>query len=325
MLPVPTLNALFREHMQHADIAVIEGVMGLYDGYGTDPNYCSTAAMAKQLGCPVILLVDGKAVSTSIAATVMGFQHFDPTLNIAGVIVNRVNSETHYQLLKVAIERYCAVPVLGYVPRMEGVALPERHLGLVTARESVINQQPWQAFAATLEQTLDIDALLRLSQLDTLPAGEWPALPAADAGAGLTLAIADDEAFNFYYPDNITLLERTGLKIVRFSPLHDTCLPDCQMIWLGVAILSYMLRRWPVILQCLTNCGRRTSRVSRFMPSAGLMYLGSSLKTAGDTADGGYHSRSQQNGKTSDPIWLLRSAGRAANVVGCRRRSAART
>lgn len=233
MLPVPTLNALFREHMQHADIAVIEGVMGLYDGYGTDPNYCSTAAMAKQLGCPVILLVDGKAVSTSIAATVMGFQHFDPTLNIAGVIVNRVNSETHYQLLKVAIERYCAVPVLGYVPRMEGVALPERHLGLVTARESVINQQPWQAFAATLEQTLDIDALLRLSQLDTLPAGEWPALPAADAGAGLTLAIADDEAFNFYYPDNITLLERTGLKIVRFSPLHDTCLPDCQMIWLG--------------------------------------------------------------------------------------------
>lgn len=112
----------------------------------------------------------------------MGFQHFDPTLNIAGVIVNRVNSETHYQLLKVAIERYCAVPVLGYVPRMEGVALPERHLGLVTARESVINQQPWQAFAATLEQTLDIDALLRLSQFDTLPAGEWPALPAADAG-----------------------------------------------------------------------------------------------------------------------------------------------
>jgi cobyrinic acid a,c-diamide synthase len=81
--------------------------MGLYDGYGTDPNYCSSAAMAKQLGCPVILLVDGKAVSTSIAATVMGFQHFDPALNIAGVIVNRVNSDTHFQLLKSAIERYC--------------------------------------------------------------------------------------------------------------------------------------------------------------------------------------------------------------------------
>ncbi len=75
MLPAPILNALFTEQLQQADIAVIEGVMGLYDGYGTDPNYCSSAAMAKQLGCPVILLVDGKAVSTSIAATVMGFQH----------------------------------------------------------------------------------------------------------------------------------------------------------------------------------------------------------------------------------------------------------
>lgn len=78
MLPTPTLNGLFAKQMQQADVAVIEGVMGLYDGYGTDPNYCSSAAMAKQLGCPVILLVDGKAVSTSIAATVMGFQRFDP-------------------------------------------------------------------------------------------------------------------------------------------------------------------------------------------------------------------------------------------------------
>ncbi|POL26322.1 cobyrinic acid a,c-diamide synthase, partial [Klebsiella pneumoniae] len=101
--------------LQQADIAVIEGVMGLYDGYGTGPNYCSSAAMATQLGCPVILLVDGKAVSTSIAATVMGFQHLDPALDIAGVIVNRVNSDAHFQLLKSAIERYCRVPVLGYV------------------------------------------------------------------------------------------------------------------------------------------------------------------------------------------------------------------
>lgn len=136
MLPPPVLNALFCEQMRQADIAVIEGVMGLYDGYGVDPNYCSTAAMAKQLGCPVILLVDGKAVSTSLAATVMGFQHFDPTLNLAGVIVNRVTSDAHYQLLKNAIEHYCSLPVLGYVPPCDGVALPERHLGLITARES---------------------------------------------------------------------------------------------------------------------------------------------------------------------------------------------
>lgn len=233
MLSPPVLNALFRQHFTTADVAVIEGVMGLYDGYGTDPNYCSSAALAKQLALPVILLVDGKAVSTSIAATVMGFQHFDPQLRIAGAIVNRVNSDSHFQLLKHAIEHYCDLPVLGYVPVAPGVALPERHLGLVTARESVVNAQPWQEFAARLEQTLDIDRLLALSQTTTLPQGALPAMPAPEAGAGLTLALADDEAFNFYYADNLQLLEHAGVRIVRFSPLHDHELPTCQMLWLG--------------------------------------------------------------------------------------------
>ncbi|MDM2960509.1 cobyrinate a,c-diamide synthase [Citrobacter sp. CK202] len=281
MLPEPVLNALFCEHMQQADVAVIEGVMGLYDGYGTDPNYCSTAAMAKQLGCPVILLVDGKAVSTSIAATVMGFQHFDPDLNIAGVIVNRVNSETHYQLLKTAIERYCSLPVLGYVPGVEDVALPERHLGLITARESVVNQQPWQDFADTLERTLDIDALLSLSQLTALPAGEWPALPDPQTGKGLTVAIADDEAFNFYYPDNIKLLERTGVTMTRFSPLHDSTLPECQMIWLGGGYpelhAAALAANTPMLAQMRAAHQRG---VAIYAECGGLMYLGSTLEDA---------------------------------------------
>ncbi|POT59538.1 cobyrinic acid a,c-diamide synthase [Citrobacter amalonaticus] len=281
MLAEPILNALFCELMQQADIAVIEGVMGLYDGYGTDPNYCSTAAMAKQLGCPVILLVDGKAVSTSIAATVMGFQHFDPSLNIAGVIVNRVNSESHFQLLKTAIEQYCLVPVLGYVPRTEGVSLPERHLGLVTARESVVKAQPWQDFAATLERTLDIDRLLALSRLQTLPRGTWPELPEKEAGKGLTLALADDEAFNFYYPDNVALLARTGIDIVRFSPLRDRQLPDCQMVWLGGGypeLHASMLAQNTTMLASLRAAHQRG--VAIYAECGGLMYLGSSLEDA---------------------------------------------
>lgn len=279
MLPPPILNALFCEHMQQADIAVIEGVMGLYDGYGTDPNYCSSAAMAKQLGCPVILLVDGKAVSTSIAATVMGFQHFDPSLNIAGVIVNRVNSDSHFQLLKSAIERYCALPVLGYVPRAEGVSLPERHLGLVTARESTLDSQPWLDFAAGLERTLDIDRLLALSELAELPAGEWPSIPLS--GEGLTLALADDEAFNFYYPDNLALLERAGVTIVRFSPLHDSVLPDCQMLWLGGGYPELHARALAAntpMLEQLRAAHRRG--VAIYAECGGLMYLGSTLEDA---------------------------------------------
>ena len=279
MLPPSTLNALFCEQMQQADIAVIEGVMGLYDGYGTDPNYCSSAAMAKQLGCPVILLVDGKAVSTSIAATVMGFQHFDSSLNIAGVIVNRVNSDSHFQLLKNAIKRYCGLPVLGYVPCAQGVSLPERHLGLVTARESLIDGQPWLDFAAMLERTLDVDRLLELSVLNRLPPGEWPPMPAS--GEGLTLAVADDEAFNFYYPDNLALLERAGVTLVRFSPLHDAVLPDCQMIWLGGGYPELHARALAANAPMLSQLRAAHERgVAIYAECGGLMYLGSTLEDA---------------------------------------------
>lgn len=286
MLPEPVLNALFCEQMQDADIAVIEGVMGLYDGCGTDPNDCSTAAMAKQLGCPVILLVDGKAVSTSIAATVMGFQHFDPAVPVAGVIVNRVNSESHYQLLKTAIEHYCAVPVFGYVPHVSGIALPERHLGLVTARESVVNQQPWRDFAAVLAQTLDIASLLACCEITALPQGHWPERPAEGAGHGLTLALADDEAFNFYYPDNISLLERTGVEVVRFSPLHDSHLPECQMVWLGGGYPELHAGKLAANASMLSSLRRAHQRgVAIYAECGGLMYLGTML----EDADGNVH------------------------------------
>lgn len=283
MLPQGALNALFNEHFLAADVAVIEGVMGLYDGYGTDPHYCSTAALARQLGVPVILLVDGKAVSTSIAATVMGFQHFDPQLAIAGAIVNHVNSESHFQLLKQAIERYCTLPVLGYVPDLPEVALPARHLGLVAAREARIDGQRWREFAARLEQTVDISRLLSLSEMAALPAGHQPEPLSPAAGAGLTLALADDEAFHFYYPDNLLLLERAGVRIARFSPLHDHALPACQMLWLGGGYPELHARKLSEnapMLQAMREAHRRG--VAIYAECGGLMYLGTSLRdTAG--------------------------------------------
>lgn len=278
MLPAATLNHLFSKRLQQADVAVIEGVMGLYDGYGTDPDYCSTAAMAKQLGCPVILLVDGKAVSTSIAATVMGFQHFDPSLHIAGVILNRVNSENHYQLLSAAITRYCGLPVLGRVPVMPDIALPSRHLGLVPALENIPQNDHWQCLAQQLENTLDIERLLSLSVLDALPQGEGVQAVNPLPGKGLTLAIAEDEAFNFYYPDNLELLEEAGVTLRRFSPLHDRELPDCQMVWLGGGYPEVHAR------QLSTNktmresiCQAHSRRVPIYAECGGLMYLGESL------------------------------------------------
>lgn len=285
MLPEPTLNALFNQHFVTCDVAVIEGVMGLYDGYGTNPDYCSSAALAKQLGVPVILLVDGKGVSTSIAATVMGFQHFDPRLNIAGVIVNRVSSDGHFQLLKQAIEHYCAIPVLGYVPTCSDIALPERHLGLVTAPQSDTDTRPWQAFAERISQNVDIDRLMTLCRLTHLPAGEMPQMLPKEAGAGLTLALAYDEAFHFYYPDNLDLLECAGVRIVPFSPLRDRALPACQMLWLGGGYPELHARALSEnipMLQAIRAAHQRG--VAIYAECGGLMYLGDTLHdAAGET------------------------------------------
>ncbi|MDC9593757.1 cobyrinate a,c-diamide synthase [Xenorhabdus sp. IM139775] len=280
MLPVPILNGLFNWAIQDQDVAVIEGVMGLYDGYGTDPGYCSSAAMAKQLGCPVVLVVDGKAVSTSIAATVMGFQQFDPAVNIAGVLINRVNRESHFQLLKQAIERYCAIPVLGRIPVMPDIALPSRHLGLISAQERKrqYDDERWSRLAQQMAASVDLDQLLALTQLSSLPNGNIDSLIDPTMGQGLTLALAEDEAFHFYYPANLLLLEKAGVTIKRFSPLHDHQLPVCQMIYLGGGypeIYAQTLSANNAMRAALRQAHQ--TGIPIYAECGGLMYLGDSL------------------------------------------------
>ncbi len=285
MLPEPILNGLFSQAMADKDVAVIEGVMGLYDGYGTDPNYCSSAAMAKQLNSPVILLVDGKAVSTSIAATVMGFQQFDPTVNIVGVLINRVNRDSHFQLLKQAIEGYCGIPVLGRLPVMPEITLPSRHLGLIPAQKQGKqcddkNQYEacWSRLAQQIENSVDLDKLLALTRLSSLPKGSIDSLVDPLIGQGLTLALAEDEAFNFYYPDNLLLLEKAGVTIKRFSPLHDHQLPECQMIYLGGGypeIYARTLSSNDAIHTALRQAHQKGIPI--YAECGGLMYLGDAL------------------------------------------------
>ncbi|MDC9588156.1 cobyrinate a,c-diamide synthase [Xenorhabdus sp. XENO-10] len=294
MLPESILNGLFNQAMTNQDIAVIEGVMGLYDGYGTNPNYCSSAAMAKQLGCPVVLLVDGKAVSTSIAATVMGFQQFDPAVNIVGVLINRVNRDSHFQLLKQAIEHYCGIPVLGRIPVMPDIALPSRHLGLIPAQEqsrqhdkgsqhneNARHDECWSYLAQQIEASVDLDKLLALTQLSSLPKGNIDSLVDPALGQGLTLALAEDEAFHFYYPDNLLLLEKAGVTIKRFSPLHDHQLPACQMIYLGGGypeIYAQTLSSNYAMHEALRRAHQKGIPI--YAECGGLMYLGDALTDA---------------------------------------------
>lgn len=283
MLPEEAIQRLFHYHTAKADIAIIEGVMGLFDGFGVDPLYCSSAGMAKQLGCPVILVVDGKAVSTSAAATVLGFKHFETSVQIAGVILNNVNSDMHYSMLKEAIELYCQIPVLGRVPVINEINLPSRHLGLVTASEQAELDLQWDKLADAIEQHLDLDKLAELAELPFR--GEQTLTLAPDvlqgAGAGLTLALAEDEAFNFYYADNLELLEAAGVNIVRFSPLRDQCIPACDLIYLGGGypeIHAQTLSSNTAMLASIRDAHQRD--VAIYAECGGLMYLGESLTTA---------------------------------------------
>lgn len=223
------LNYLFEKEAVKADICVIEGVMGLFDGLGVDKDYCSSAGIAKQLDCPVLLVVNGQSASTSVAALVKGFAEFDPELTICGVIINKVASENHYQLIKKAVETYTDVPVFGYLKREQGIELPSRQLGLVPDREIADVLQKVEQVADDLEKTVDIKRLLTGLSEESILLKQMTYSDFSD----LTVAYALDEAFHFYYQDNLELLQEYGVQLIPFSPMRDQQLPAADLYYFG--------------------------------------------------------------------------------------------
>jgi len=239
MLGAEALEALFRAAARDADLAVIEGMMGLFDGVSGSSDQGSTAAIAKRLDLPVVLVVDASAQARSVAALVSGFERFDPAVRVAGVIFNRVAGNGHYRILAEAMAGTCDSIALGWLGMDPRWAIPERHLGLATERARL--PAPLLArLAAAAERTIDLDGLLALS--GTRPGPRCPAIePAPRAprvervpdGAPL-LAVARDEAFTFYYEDNLDALRREGIALGFFSPLRDARLPrGARGVYLG--------------------------------------------------------------------------------------------
>jgi cobyrinic acid a,c-diamide synthase len=217
-----------------AGMAVVEGVMGLFDGAAGDSDAGSTAEIARWLGGRLLLVVDTRSQARSAAALVQGFSRFDPRLDFAGVIFNRVGSARHAELLRAALASVPGLPpLLGCLPREEALALPERHLGLVTAGDAVPNEAFYDRLADWLERHVDVDLLLSLPPLvkggrggfepDEIPLN--PPLPKGEAKTRVRIAVARDEAFCFCYPENLELLAEAGAEIVPFSPLRDPALP----------------------------------------------------------------------------------------------------
>ena len=227
-----SIPALAARAMRDADVAVVEGVLGLYDGRLGADDSGSTAEIAKLLDAQVVLVVDAARAARSTGAVALGFARFDPGVEIAGVVLNRVGSDRHLAAARESVEA-TGLRVLGAIPRDPALTLPERYLGLVPPQERA-HQQGWvEALATTVERRVDIDALLRIASERGRgpiadPAHDPFALPALPARA--RIAIAQDAAFTFQYRDALDLLEARGAELVPFSPLVDTALPDCSAV-----------------------------------------------------------------------------------------------
>lgn len=232
-------EALNREIFAHAaadaDVSIIEGVMGLFDGASAVSDIGSTAELAKQLAAPVLLVLDGSAMARSAAAMALGYARFDPALRVAGVLFNQVGSERHYRLLKEAVEAETNLEVVGYLRSDPTVAIGDRHLGLVTAVERG-SAELYDRLAKTAAETIDVDRVEALAH----GAGDLAPLPSpppsrgrGGVGGSVRIGVAYDPAFCFYYPENLELLEAQGAEIVRFSPLHDETPPEADLLYLG--------------------------------------------------------------------------------------------
>lgn len=227
------VREIFLRGNQGANLAVIEGVMGLYDGKDPLSNAGSTAEIAKWLGTPVILCLDISSMARSAAAVVLGYQKFDPNIRIAGVIANRAGSEGHFRLVKAAVEQECNVPVLGYLPKLLELKMPERHLGLIPAIERGDMDNFFNQLADLVEATIDLDGILKIAQ-SSPPIKEpsqkifqdWEPAGRVGENERVVIAIAKDAAFNFYYPENLELLESFGAQLQYFSPLAGENIPN---------------------------------------------------------------------------------------------------
>ena len=235
MLEPATVQQLFEHACRDADVAVVEGVMGLFDGRANEGELGSTAEIAKLLGAPVVLLQDIAKVARSAAAVTVGCKAFDPALHLAGVVLNRAGSDRHRDMIAPEVTAATGLPVLGALPRSEAFEVAERHLGLVPDAEAALPDAQLAAMIDLVEQACDVEALLALARtaptLDVPDGGPFAGEPRPK---DVRIAVAQDAAFSFYYQDNLDLLEHHGAELVPFSPMTAPKLPDgCHGLYLG--------------------------------------------------------------------------------------------
>ena len=277
-----TLRFLLKKKAEKAEITVIEGVMGYYDGLGGVKPEGSAYDVARLTETPVVLAIDAKGASLSLVPVIKGMKEYRSDSNIQGVILNRISGMI-YEQLKTKIEEEAKVRVLGYVPEIKELEVPSRHLGLVAPEEVETFQDLNETLADAMKDTLDVDGLISLSGEACALSGREPLVPSLSYLPGeekIRIGVAFDEAFSFYYTENFELMEQMGAEVVRFSPLSDAEVPKgisalvfgggYPEIYAGALSANHTMRKSirekvEQGMPCLAECG-------------GFMYLNRTLK-----------------------------------------------
>ena len=289
LMPAEKILLSFTHHALPNDLSVIEGNRGLYDGIDPEGT-TSTAELAKLLKVPVVLVIDATKSTRTVAAAVLGCVQFDPEVNICGVILNRVAGARHESIIRNTVKEYCALPVLGAIPKMKTEAFPERHMGLVPTPEHARAGDSIEKAADMAQQYLDLDRLLTMAQ----EAPRLTAAPDMPEGAGSStlgkkaplprIGVIQDAAFQFYYPENLDALQTAGAKIVPLNALADPVLPNIDGLYIGGGFPETQApalsenKRFRQDVRRLAEKG-----LPIYAECGGLMYLGERLVLDGGT------------------------------------------
>jgi cobyrinic acid a,c-diamide synthase len=322
--PPDDIRAEFYRRMVGADLGLIEGNKGLYDGLALDGSN-SNAALARLLQAPVVLVIDARGMTRGIAPLILGYQAFDPGIRIAGVILNRLGGRRHEAKLRAVIAHYTSVPVLGAVQNSPELEIVERHLGLVPSNEHLAAQERLAAIAAQVGAQVDLDALQQAAASAPAPSPSATAVPMAATGPRLRIGIARDAAFGFYYPGDLEALEAAGAQLHFFDALRDQRLPDMDGLFIGGGFPETHMQA----LQANHALrGELRAAIERGLPTyaecGGLMYLARGIEWQGERcemtgalpADVVMHERPQGRGyvrlrETAQAPWPLAAGGGA--------------
>ncbi|MFA4934761.1 MAG: Ni-sirohydrochlorin a,c-diamide synthase, partial [Candidatus Methanoperedens sp.] len=295
------VREVYSHATEDADFAVIEGVRGLFEGLSATSDIGSTAQIAKLLKCPVILVINARSITRSAAALVSGYKSFDPEVNIVGVILNNIGGGRHGEKARTAVETYTNTPVIGEIPRNDAMKISMRHLGLIPALEGRRRLDDFDERLAgiknIIKEGVDIDALISIaSSAEPLEMPETKIFKARTPGNNPKIAVALDEAFNFYYRDNLELLELAGAELVYFSPVNDKSLPEVDGLYIGGGYPELFARE----LEDNSSMRESVKQASSdglpvYAECGGLMYLTQEI-TTNVSGSGNYHMAEMEGG-----------------------------